>query len=209
MSDEAIFESGLGITDAGAPGADGGRRNTALIERRQPRYAGAIDADVRIIVDGSEHGPFDRGFRAAAEQRAVRAGYDDRSLVTRFDEGTGIHHDDIGAGDPARPVAPLMDSGGRTKRLARRGRHRLESHARQHSLADPDATSGFIGKRDEAAAQAVRSISDASRMGRDRRRRDKVLIEKTKTRNPCPLATDAGVAQDDAAEPRLSATPAV
>src|SRR5262245_46214053 len=59
----AIGERGAGIANARAPGTDGGRRNLAGIERRQPRKSRAVDAAVGIVIDGGHHRPLHRRAR--------------------------------------------------------------------------------------------------------------------------------------------------
>src|SRR3990167_10643786 len=74
--------------------------DAAGIERRQPRDAGLVLADTGVVIDRSERIDPDGGFGLAAEDRAMRAGDDDRPLVVRPHQRIGIDSPDWN-----RPVA--------------------------------------------------------------------------------------------------------
>ena len=83
---DAVLIGRTRVADARARRRDRAGGDAARVERRQPGDAGLVDADPGIVEQCGERIVFERGFRPAAQEAAMRAGHDDRAGMLGADQ---------------------------------------------------------------------------------------------------------------------------
>ena len=167
---DAILIGRARVADAGARGGDRRGGDAALIERRQPRHAGFVDADPGIVEERRQRIVFERGLRPAAEQSAMRAGDDDRADDARAPTSEAESSAQTGGGSAISRNAPSSAGGGAARAGGglRKARRRRRGRTCRRGSRAPSA-SGFAWVTTPRAIMSAPSPMRAVSCGRPRR----------------------------------------